>query len=328
MRTQKLLKQVVVCSAFALMAGAVASQERFPTKPLKIVVGSEPGSAPDLLARDVAEAFRASLKQPVIVENRPGAAGTIAAAAVAAAPADGYTLLMGTVSNIALASSFYKIAYNANTSFTPIGMVASVPLVLVANPSLGAHTYAELQRKLREPGSADRWSYSSPGVGGPQHLAGVLLTREVGVPMLHVPYKSGGAAATAIASGEVQLGFLGIPAAAALMQGNRLDAIFVTAAKRSPALPDVPSAVEAGLSGFDIDNWHALFAPAKLPPEVRAQLEGALQAALQTKGVRDHFLKLGAEAAPGTGAALAEKVAAETARWHKVVVDNKLKSGE
>lgn len=328
MGVEKRLKQVVVCSTLALIASGALSQEPFPSKPLKIVVGSEPGSAPDLLARDVAQELRALLKQPVIVENRPGAAGTIAAATVAAAAPDGYTMLMGTVSNIALAGSFYKISYDANTSFTPIGMVASVPLVLAVNPSLGARNYAELQRVLRQPGSADRWSYSSPGVGGPQHLAGVLLTREIGVPMLHVPYKSGGAAATAIAAGDVQLGFLGIPAATALMQGKRLDAIFVTAPKRSPAMPDVPSAPEAGLPAFDIDNWHALFAPAKLPPDVRSRLESALQAALKSKAVHDHFLKLGAEAAPGTGAALAEKVAAETARWSKVVADNKLKSGE
>jgi tripartite-type tricarboxylate transporter receptor subunit TctC len=153
----------------------------------------------------------------------------------------------------------------------------------------------------------------------------VLLGRQLELPLLHVPYKSGGAAITSVAAGEVQLSFVGIPAAASLIQAKRVVPILVTAAKRSAALPDVPSAPEAGLPSFDIDNWHALLAPANLPPAITAVLESALQKALAAPAVRSQFLKAGAEPAAGSSKELGATVAAETRRWAKVVADNKLK---
>lgn len=310
------------------MAGALASahalgQDKFPSRPIKIVVGSEAGSAPDILARAIAVPMGEILGQSVIVDNKAGATGTIGAAAVVSAPTDGYTLLMGTVSNIALAPAFYPVKYDPVRSFTDVGMVASVPLVLVASPASGLQTLAQILAKAKaEPGSLN---YASPGVGGPQHLAGVLLQKALGSAMLHVPYKSGGAAMTAVASGEVQLAFAGIPAAAGLIKGNKIRPILVTVPKRSSALPDVQTAAEAGLAGFDIDNWHALFAPAGLPPDVRAALEQALQKSLAIASVKEQFLKVGADAAPGTGKQLEAFVASEASRWAKVVSDNKIK---
>jgi tripartite-type tricarboxylate transporter receptor subunit TctC len=310
--------------AAALAAGAAlpaAAQTAFPTQPVRIVVGSEAGSAPDVIARSLAKELEPLLKQPVVVDNRAGAAGTVGAAAVAQAAPDGHTLLMGTVSNVALAPVFYPIRYKPVESFTAVGMVASVPLVLVASAGTGATTVAELGAKLRAGAGAPPAPYASPGIGGPQHLAGVLLEKQFATPLLHVPYKSGGAAMTAVAGGEVQLAFAGIPAALPLLQSRRVNALFVTAATRSPALPDVPSAPQAGLPGFEVDNWHALLAPAGLKPEVRAVLEAALRAALQKETVRKDFERLGAEPRPGTGAELADFVARETARWGALARD-------
>jgi tripartite-type tricarboxylate transporter receptor subunit TctC len=243
----------------------------------------------------------------------------VGAAAVAKAAPDGYTLLMGTVSNVALAPVFYPIRYKPVESFTAVGMVASVPLVLVVSSATGAATVAELGAKLRARAAGAPAPYASPGIGGPQHLAGVLLEKQFATPLL--PYKSGGAAMTAVAGGEVQLAFAGIPAALPLLQSRRVNALFVTSATRSPALPDVPSAPQAGLPGFEVDNWHALFAPAGLKPEVRAALESAVRAALQKEAVRKDFERLGAEPRPGTGVELAEFVARETARWGALARD-------
>ncbi|WP_233167472.1 Bug family tripartite tricarboxylate transporter substrate binding protein [Xylophilus sp. ASV27] len=310
----------------SLSATATVAEDKFPTRPVRIIVGSEAGSAPDLLARVVASEMGPLLGQAIIVENRAGAAGTIGAGFVASSPADGYSLLMGTVSNVALAPSFYPIRYNPNTSFTPIGMVASVPLVLVATPALGVHSFLELQAKARQLSASDRYAYSSPGVGGPQHLAGVLLQAPLGVALLHIPYKSGGAATTAVAAGDVQLAFAGIPAAQSLALGKKVVSLFVTSPRRSSAMPEVPSATEAGLPSFDIDNWHALFAPANTPPAVRATLEAALIKALAVPAVKEQFQKAGADVASSTSSELAAKVASEAARWSKIVADNKLKA--
>lgn len=311
----------------ALLLGGLpdigAAQDRFPSRPLKIVVGSEAGSAPDILARALSSELGTILGKSVIVENKAGATGTIGATAVVTSAPDGYTLLMGTVSNVALAPAFYPVKYDPTRSFTPVGMVASVPLVLVSSSASGIHNVSQLTAKARSanPGLG----YASPGVGGPQHLAGVLLEKVVDSPLLHVPFKSGGAAMTAVASGEVALAFAGIPAAAGLIKGQKLIPLFVTVPKRSSALPDVPTAAEAGVPGLHIDNWHALLAPAGLTAQVRGVLESALQKALSIAALREQFQKVGAEATPGSSKQLEEFVLSESARWLKVVNDNQIK---
>lgn len=310
-------------AALVLLAGSALAQDKFPSKPIKIVAASEAGSSPDILARVLGTEMGPLLGQSMVVENKPGAAGMLGASAVVAAPADGYTLLMATLSNVALAPSFYPGRYDPNKSFTAVGMVASVPLVLVASPSLQASNFAQLTDKLKKTPAI---SYSSPGVGGPQHLAGVLLQRHVGMPMVHVPYKSGGAAITAVAAGEVQFAFVGVPAATAMVSAKKVVPIVVTAPKRSAALPEVPSMTEAGALEFEIDNWHVLLAPAGLPAPVRAAIESALQKALTAPAVKETFGKGGAEPAFRGGKALESYIASETARWSKLVADNKLKA--
>lgn len=318
----RLLGTVLMLSA-TLVVGEVAAQPGFPTHPIKMVVGSEAGSAPDILARAVAQEMGAVLGQSIFIDNKPGAAGTIGASSVVGAPADGYTLLMGTVSNISLAPSFYNIKYEPSSSFTPIGMVASVPLVLVTNPGFDVQTLAQLRERAKQD---HRLNYASPGVGGPQHLAGVLLQKELGAQFLHVPYKSGGAAMTAVVSGEVQFAFAGIPPAIGLIKSKKATPILITSSKRSSVLGDIPSANEVGVPDLQIDNWHALLAPANLPENVRSTLEDALQKALTLASVKVQFQKVGAEPAPSTSKQLGAFIATETQRWAKVVVDQKLKS--
>jgi tripartite-type tricarboxylate transporter receptor subunit TctC len=307
-----------------LVSGATA-QDKFPSRPIKIIVGSEAGSAPDALARLLATELGPLLKQSVLVENKPGAAGTVGAGAVVAAPADGYTLLMGTISNVALAPSFYALKYDPVKSFTPIGMVASVPLVLVTAPSFQVNDIKQFTEKVKK---SNQLNYASPGIGGPQHLAGVMLQRQLGTQLLHVPYKSGGAVTTAVLSGDVQFAFVGIPAAASLVSAKKLVALMVTSAKRSVALPEIPSATEAGLRGFEIDNWHALLAPAGLPAHVREAIESVLQSALKSTIIKEQFQKLGAEPALVNGQQLEGYIAAETERWAKLVTESKLKVEE
>ncbi len=224
----------ILTLSFAATTVPAQAQDAFPTRPIRIVVGSEAGSAPDLIARVVAEQMGPLLKGNVVVDNRPGAAGTLGATLVTNASPDGTTLLMGTVSNISLASSFYPIKYDPLKDFTAIGMVAAVPLVLVTSPAFDAPSFEAFKARIAQ---GPEPTFSSPGIGGPQHLAGVLLMRKLGRPMLHVPYKSGGAAMTAVASGEVQFAFAGIPAAASLASAKRVVPVMVTAATRSPAMP-------------------------------------------------------------------------------------------
>ncbi len=315
---------LLVAAGLALASPGVWADDKFPSRPVKIIVGSEAGSAPDAIARALANEMSPLLGQSVVVENRPGAAGTLGAVSVATASADGYSVLMGTISNVALAPSFYpNLKYDPVKSFTPIGLVASVPLVLVTAPGFQTPDFKQFADKIKK---TNPLSYSSPGVGGPQHLAGVLLQRQLGAPALHVPYKSGGAAVTAVVAGEVQFAFVGIPVAAPLVAGKRLVPVIVTSAKRSSALPDVPAGAEAGLRGFEIDNWHALLAPPGLPSGVRAALENALQGALKSPAVKEQFQKLGADPAPGTGKQLEAYIASETERWSKFVAENKIKA--
>lgn len=318
-RRQALLVFMLACAGAATPAMA---EDLLAGKTVKIVVGSQAGSAPDLISRVLAEEMAASLKSNVIVENRPGAAGTLASTVVSNAPPDGLTLMMGTVSSLALAPLFYPVTYDPRTSFTPIGMAANVPLVLVTAPASNTPTYAAFAEKVR---TGPELAYSSPGIGGPQHLAGVLLSKKLDRPMLHVPYKSGGAATTAVAAGEVAFAFAGIPAAVSMAAAGKVLPILVTATKRSPAMPDTQSASEVGMPDFLIDNWHALVGPAGIAPNVQAALEAALAKALTSDKVKQQFLKLGAEPADGRSKALAATINSESTRWASFVKENKLK---
>lgn len=304
---------------FVVMVAAccsVASAQEYPSKPIRMVVGFAPGGAPDIIGRLVGQKLNEDLGQPVIVDNRPGATGNIGAEIVAKAAADGYTVLMATLS-LAISPSFYRsLPFDPVKSFAPVGMVASVPLLLVVHPSLPARSVKELVALAKsQPG---KFNYASVGNGSPQHLSAELFKSVAGVNIVHVPYKGGGPATAAVLTGEAHLFFAGMPPALPHVKAGRLRGLAVSTAKRSPSAPDVPTVSEAGLPGFDADNWNALLAPHGTPPRIIGRLNQELDKILKLSDLRSQLIRTGAEAAHSTPPELAARIKAETVKWSSV----------
>jgi tripartite-type tricarboxylate transporter receptor subunit TctC len=316
-----------VCIA-AMLLGAlvpgISTAQQFPAKPVKILVGFAPGGAPDILARILAKKMSENLGQAVVVENKAGASGNIAAQAVATSDPDGYTLLMSTVSVAISASYQANLPFSPAKDFEPIGMVASVPLVLVARPELGVSTVKELLAHARaNPGVLN---YASVGNGSPQHLSGELFQLLGSVKMVHVPYKGGGPATLSVIAGETSIFFAGMPPAMPFIRSGKLKGLAVTSAKRSPAAPEIPTVSEAGLPGFEADNWHALYAARGTPASVVSKLSSELQRALAAPDVKEQMLSQGAEVWISSPQESRDYLQAEITKWAKVVATAGLKS--
>jgi len=278
-------KHLLAGSALAFAAVAGAQQQAYPIKPIRILVPILPGGAPDVAARVIGQALSESLKQPVVVENRPGSNGNIAAEAVAKAAPDGYTLLLGADSGIVINPHIYKMSFNPLTDLAPVTTVAANQFVLTINPNLPVRTFAEFvdyAKKANPP-----LYYASGGNGSQHHLTMELLKQRAGINLVHVPYKSGAAATTAAVAGEVPVMFAGSSNAGQIKTG-RLRALAVTSAKRAPEYPDVPAIAEA-YPGFESRIWLGLFAPAGTPPQVLERLREETQKALRTTTVQQKF---------------------------------------
>lgn len=296
-------------------AGPLMAQP-YPTKPLRMVVGFAAGGAPDILARLLAQPLNDRLGQPVVVDNRPGATSNIGAEIVARAAPDGYTLFMATVSMVISPSVYPTLAFKVPQDFTPVAMVASVPLILVVHPGLPAKSVQDLIRLAKEkPGQLN---YASVGNGSPQHLAAELFKLRTGTQLLHVPYKGGAPANTAVLGGESHVYFSGMPPALPHVHSGRLRALAVTASKRSAAAAEVPTMAEAGLQNSEADNWHAVVGPARMPAAIVQQLNSALAAALAMPAIQTQFAGQGAEARHSTADALLRHMQAEGAKWRDV----------
>jgi tripartite-type tricarboxylate transporter receptor subunit TctC len=306
-----------IVAAGALLS-APADAAGFPDKPVTLVVGSAPGSAPDTLARIISEGMSSILGQPVVVENHPGAAGSIAAGLVARAAPDGYTLMLMTAVHTITPSLRNDLDYNFADDFKGIGMVASVPLIFVVNNELGTKDMASFIARAKQ---GDLF-YSTPGVGTLQHLATEEFSKIVGIKMTAVPYKGGGDATKAVIANEVQLFFAGIPPALPHVKSGALTALGISTLKRSSAAPDVPTFEELGFPGFNVDNWHALYVPAGTPDDVVATLSAALNEVLARPGTAEKFHNVGAEPNPTSPAEQTAFGRAEVARWHEVVEAN------
>lgn len=301
-----------------------SNAQSFPSKPIRILVGFAPGGAPDILARIVARKLSDGLGQTVIVENRAGASGNIAAQAVAKGEPDGHTLLMATVA-VAISPSYQpSLGYSPVRDFEPVGMVASVPLILVVRPELGTNSVKDLIGLAK--GNPDKLNYASVGPGSPQHFSGELFQLLGGVRVTHIPYKGGGPATQAVLAGETSMFFAGMPPAMPHIKAGKLKALAVTSAKRSSAAPEVPTMQEAGLAGFEADNWHALYATKGTPAAVIARLNAELQRILSSADVKEQMLAQGAEAWPSTSQAAREYLASEVDKWTKVVKTAGLKA--
>jgi tripartite-type tricarboxylate transporter receptor subunit TctC len=303
---------------FLMLVSGFAAAQSYPSKPIRLLVGFSPGGAPDIIARMLGVKLQESLGQPIVIENRPGASGNVAADAVAKSPPDGYAVLMGNVSLTISTHLAPKPQFDVTQDLEAVGMVASLPLMLVVNSSVPVNSVRELidYAKAR-PGALN---YASVGHGSAHHLSGELLSSLAGARMVHVPYKGGGAAIQALLAQESHLLFLTPLALMPHVRAGKLRALGVTSAKRTAAAPEVPTIAEAGLAGFDVDNWHTLFAARGTPREVTARLNAELNRVLNQPDVKQQMLaQQGAEAWLSTPEQARAHVRAEVGKWGKII---------
>ncbi|MEM7463289.1 MAG: tripartite tricarboxylate transporter substrate binding protein, partial [Pseudomonadota bacterium] len=253
-----LLKKLSIALVIAAVS-AFAAMAEYPDRPVTLVVGSVPGSGPDFLARSMSEELAAELGQPVVVENQPGAAGNVAAAAISRDDPDGYRIFIGTI-NMAIATWLpANPPFDPATDFAFVGRVGAIPDVIAVNKSLGISTIEELIEKAKAaPGDLN---FSSPGVGSLQHMGANALAAESGIDIFHVPYKGGKAATTGLLSNEVEIGFLGMPPVISLIESGDIVALAVSSEQESPLLPGVPTLTESAVSGYVAEAWYGLFMP-------------------------------------------------------------------
>ena len=306
-------------AASALLAPPAFSQP-WPTKPVTLVVPFPAGGTTDVLARALAEKLQQSLGQPVIVESRPGAGATLGADYVAKAKPDGYTLLIGAVHHTIASSVYKKLPYDFQKDFVPITGLALVPNVLVVNAgATPAKSVAELVAALKaHPG---QWSYGSNGNGTAQHLIGTQFQNATGTTLLHVPYKGSGPLATDLLGAQIQMSFDTITPVLPHIKAGKLRALAVTTARRSSALPDVPTLEEVGLKGFDIGTWFGVLAPAATPRDIVARLNAEMVKVIQAPEFRKRMDEIGAEPTGGSSEQLAAQIRSETGRFAKLVKD-------
>jgi len=317
LRTYRVARSIAACSVLLCIAAApLRAETGYPQHPITIVVIAT-GGAPDLFARLLAPRLEAALGQPIVVEARPGAGGNIAAAYVAKAAPDGYTLLMHS-SLLAIGPSLYpNLPFDAKTDLVPIAQVANTQMAVLVNP---ATPVASLQDFIRYAKAAPHsLNYGSAGNGTIVQMAVELFKRRAGVDMVHVPYKGSAPELTALLAGDVQMTIDVLPVALPLVKGGRLKALAVASPQRAVQLPDVPTTSEAGLQGFEVGSWNGLFAPAKTPPAIVAQISKAVAAAMADPGVRQRMIDLGAQPTFVPADAFARFFADETQRWARVV---------
>ena len=308
---------------WVLLAGVVHAQD-FPSKPIRMVVGFPPGGGTDVVARIIQPRYQGLLGQSVIIENRPGATGTMAAGQVAKSPPDGTTIMMGHVSVNAIAPAlFSNLPYDVIRDFAPIGIAAAVPHLVTVHPSVPAQSLKELIQFLK---SKPDLTFPSAGNGSMPHLAGELFRSLAGVKLVHVPYKGSGQSMQDLLGGQHLVAFDTMPASAPHVRSGKLRALATSSASRLPAFPDVPTAEEAGLHGYQVTTWYGVFAPAGTPPAIVNRLHADLVKAMQTPDTKSKLEGIGADGtvsrSPEEFAAL---VKADTARYAKIVKDIGLK---
>ena len=304
--------------ACTLLLSTPGGAQTYPARPVRIIVGFAAGGAVDISARVIALKLSESLGQQVIVDNRPGAAQNLAAELVVRSAPDGHTLLFANAP-IAMPSLFARLSFDVRKDFTPVSLGGYGPLLLTVHPSLPAKSLKELLvLAKRSPGMLN---YATAGVGSMTHLAMALLISMTKVEMVHVPYKGGAPSAIAAMTGESQLTFSSIAAALPQVNQGRLRPLAVSSARRSTALPDVPTVAEGGVAGYEASSWYGLLAPAATPPSAVAKLSDETVKALRTADVRQRLVSQGIEPARGGSEEFAAYFNAELAKWAKVIRD-------
>lgn len=313
------VKCIAAGAVLALGVSAGLAAAEYPDRAVTLVVGSVPGSGPDVLARSMSEELAAALGQPVVVQNKPGAAGNVAAAAVSRGTPDGYEIFIGTI-NMAIATWLPKEPpFDPATDFAIVGRVASIPNVVVVSPDLGVETiedFVELAKS--KPGELN---YSSPGVGSLQHMGTDAMADQQGIEIVHVPYKGGKASTTAVLAGEVDMFMAGMPPALPQIKSGALLALAVSSADEFPLLPGVPTLAETVMPGYSAEAWYGLFMAKDTPADIVDAVNAAANKALSDPAVAERFANAGAAVQTSTPAEFAGFVAEESARWKKNLED-------
>ncbi|MFN9156110.1 MAG: Bug family tripartite tricarboxylate transporter substrate binding protein [bacterium] len=302
----------------ALAAPSDAFAQKFPSKPLRILVTIGPGSVGDIISRVMADPLSRQMGQPVVVDNRPGAGGNVAAELAARSPADGYTLFLTTISTHGINPSLYaKLNFDPIKDFAPIILLATNPNMLVVHPSMPVKNVKDLIALARKrPGEI---TFSSAGSGTSQHMAGELFAMMSGTKLVHVPYKSTPASATAVLSGETMIAFASVPVVLESVKAGRLRSLGVTSAKRMAAVPEMATLAETGLPGFDVGGWFGFSATGGTPEPIVAQLNGEFRKAIAEAGVRQKLMAQGMDLTESSPAEFSTFIRSEIERWRKVV---------
>jgi len=312
-------QQRIGAVALLSVVATAAWTQPYPHRPIRFVVGFAPGGIADLIARALGQQLTAALGQPVIIDNRAGAGGTLSMQIVSQAPPDGYTLLMGSSTQFAITPALRSaLPYDPIRNYSPITHVALTPVICVAHPALTAKTLKDLTQYARvKPGHA--LTYGSPGYGGAPHIAGEWFRRIARLDMTHVPYKGGPLVATALLAGELDLAFGAVSTYLPHFKTGRLRPLGVTSATRLTSIPDVPTFIESGLTGFDIVQWYGVFGPAGLSAPLTRRLNETLARAIESSSLKTQFSAQGAEFSSSSAPEFAAYVRTELGRWTKVL---------
>jgi tripartite-type tricarboxylate transporter receptor subunit TctC len=310
---------VLAAALVAVAAGAAA--QSYPSKPIRLIVPFPPGGATDVLGRIVGQKLSESLGQQVVIDNRPGASGSIGAELTARAPPDGHTIFVGQASNLAINLTLIgKLPYDPVKDFAPVTLIAQTPNLLVVHPSLPVRSVKDLIALAKaKPGAIN---YASAGSGSPGHLAAELLKKSAKIDMVHIPYKGAAPALTDVVAGNASLYFTSPISAQPFVQAGRLRMVAVTSAKRSLSLPDVPAIAEAGFPEFDLVSWWGVLTPAGVSRDIVARLNSEIIRVLGLPDVKQRYANLGADAVTNTPEQFAAYIRSEIAKWARVVKES------
>jgi len=318
---------ILLCGAVPLcmaVPAQAAAGDDYPSRPVRLLVPNPPGGGSDAVARILAQKLGERMNQQFVVDNRAGGGGIIANETVARANPDGYTLLLAFIGPVAISPALTRVPYDSVKDFAPVALVAGGQYMLVLHPSVPAKSLKDFVAYAKaNPGKVN---YASAGNGSPLHLAAELFKSRAGVNMVHVPYKGGGPATTAILSGEVQAVFGSLTSVVPQVRAGKLTAIGVTGAKRSQLAPEYPTIAELGYPGFEMTSWYGILLPARTPQAIVGKLNAAINEALKAKDATDALRRQGLDASGGTPAEFAAHIKSELAKWAKVVRDAGIKA--
>lgn len=314
---------LLLVSCTVALASVTSHAQPYPNRPVRIVMAFPPGGTADALLRPLAAKLGERLGQPVVIDSKPGANGNVGTEIVAKAPPDGYTLILGGIGPFATNSALYPMAFDPVKDFVPVTLLASIPNVLVVDQATAFNSVADVVAEAkRNPG---KLSYGSSGAGSSNQLAAELFKQTAGVDIVHVPYKSGAPAQVDIMGGRLTMMFDSMPAASPLVQSKKLKALAVTSRARQPSMPEVPTMLELGYPNFVTASWFGILAPAGTPPDIVAILNREIVAAMALPELRERYASQGLDVSTGTPDQFKAFMAAETAKWHRVMKEAGIK---